>query len=82
MNVARILRRTVVVAATSLVLGMGMAVAAMPAHAMSRECSYYIGRALYWFDRYVHEPNPAHATVYFAASEAAWDVWYELGCNR
>jgi hypothetical protein len=81
MKLARFLRRVVVVGVAGTMLSLGMGVAAAPAHAMPRDCNYYLERAVYWFNRYVHETNTTRANAYLAASEAAWDVWYEQGCR-
>lgn len=83
MKLARLLRRVVVVAVLGTTLGVGMGVAATPAHAMSREeCNYYRVQAVRHYYRFLEATDPKVANAHFAASEAAWDVYYENGCNR
>jgi hypothetical protein len=81
MNVTRILRRAAVLGVTGTVFGVGMLVAAPPAHAMSQsECDHYFGRFLYWEDRAFRESNATRRRAYIAAAYAARDVWIMHDC--
>jgi hypothetical protein len=84
MKVAPILRRIVVVGATSTLLGLGLAFVATPAQAMRQECVLPHQMGMYWWFRYERARDAGNeplAGQYFRMANAAWEVYSNMGCR-